>query len=80
MKDSLRKRANISDVRLHDLRHTLATYMVAGGVNPFVVQRALTHASIKTTQIYVNLGVETLRGAINDTINTIQTIGKKKAR
>lgn len=77
---TIRMRANISDVRLHDLRHTLATYMVASGVNPFVVQRALTHASIKTTQIYVNLGVETLRSAINDTINTIQTIGKKKAR
>lgn len=75
---TIRKRANISDVRLHDLRHTLATYMVAGNVNPFIVQRALTHKSIKSTQIYVNLGVETLRDAINDTVNTIKSIGKMK--
>lgn len=70
------KRANLKDFRIHDLRHTLATYMVAEGANPFVVQRALTHKSIKSTQIYVNLGVEVLRSAINNTINTIKTIGK----
>ena len=73
---TIRKHANISDVRLHDLRHTLATYMVAGNTNPFVVQRTLTHKSIKSTQIYVNLGVETLRSAINNTVNTIQAIAK----
>lgn len=70
------KRANLKDFRIHDLRHTLATYMVAEGANPFVVQRALTHKSIKSTQIYVNLGVEVLRSAINNTVNTIKTIGK----
>jgi integrase len=74
--NTIKKKANIKNLRLHDLRHTLATYMVAGGMNPFMVQRVLTHKTIKSTQVYVNLGVEHLRGKLNETINTMQKIGK----
>lgn len=78
--NTLKKKAQLSNIRLHDLRHTLATYMVAQGANPFMVQRALTHKSIKSTQVYVNLGVEHLRDKLNETINTIQRIGKRKKK
>lgn len=75
---TLKKKANLKNFRLHDLRHTLATYMIAQGADAFMVQRALTHQSIKSTQIYVNLGVEHLREKLNETINTLQKIGKQK--
>ncbi len=75
--NTLKNKAQISNIRLHDLRHTLATYMVAQGANPFMVQRALTHKSIKSTQVYVNLGVEHLRSKLNETVNAIQFIGKQ---
>lgn len=52
--------------------------MIAQGADAFMVQRALTHQSIKSTQIYVNLGVEHLREKLNETINTLQKIGKQK--
>lgn len=72
----MKKKANLKNFRLHDLRHTLATYMIAQGADAFMVQRALIHQSIKSTQIYVNLGVEHLREKLNETINTLQKIGK----
>ena len=76
--NTIRKKAGITDVRLHDLRHTLATYMIEGGANPFIVQRVLGHKNLRSTQIYVNLGVEHLRDKLNETVNAIQTIGKRK--
>ena len=77
---TLRKKANLKNFRLHDLRHTLATYMIAQGANPFMVQRTLTHQSIKSTQVYVNLGVEHLREKLNETVTTLQKIGKRKGK
>jgi integrase len=35
--------------RIHDLRHTCASWMLLGGVPPHVVQRHLGHKSIETT-------------------------------
>ena len=65
---SILTKAEITNLHLHDLRHTLATYMVSYGANAFQVKRALTHSSIQSTQIYVNLDVEQLRETLNDTV------------
>lgn len=70
------KRAGITNLRLHDLRHTLATYLVANGADAFVVKRALAHKSLQSTQIYVNLGVEHLREKLNDTVDKMLKIGQ----
>ena len=74
MWNTVKKNANITNLRIHDLRHTLATYMIAQGASPFIVQRALTHKSIKSTQVYVNLGVEHLRDKLNETVNTLHKV------
>ena len=76
--ETIKKRADIPDLRLHDLRHTFATYMIANGANQFITQRALLHKNIQSTNVYVNLGVEHLRGNINDTVNNMRNIGKRK--
>lgn len=39
----------LKHIRLHDLRHTNATFMLASGVNIKVAQQRLGHASISTT-------------------------------
>lgn len=67
--DKVKKNANIKNLHLHDLRHTLATYLVANNANVFVVKRALTHRDIQSSQIYVNLGEEDLRDKLNSTLN-----------
>ena len=74
---SILEKAQITNLRIHDLRHTLATYLIANGADAFIVQRALTHKSLQSTQVYVNLGVEHLRDKLNDTVNKMLNIGKK---
>ena len=42
--------------RVHDLRHTHASWMIAAGVDLFVLQRRLGHESITTTtETYAHL-------------------------
>lgn len=41
--------------RLHDLRHTCATYLLKSGVPLDVVQKILGHVHISTTQIYAQV-------------------------
>lgn len=43
------KAAGLRRIRLHDLRHTAATLMLAGGTNPKVVQERLGHSSVSMT-------------------------------
>jgi len=45
----------IEDHRLHDLRHTCATYLLKNGVELAVVQRIMGHAQMSTTQIYAKV-------------------------
>jgi integrase len=43
------KRTGATKIRLHDLRHTMATTALAAGVHPKVVQDQLGHATISVT-------------------------------
>jgi integrase len=45
----LLKRAELPDVRFHDLRHTCATLLLGRNVNPKIVSEMLGHASIAIT-------------------------------
>ena len=58
--DRIRKRADLEDVRLHDLRHSFASFLVNRGKNLYVVQQMLGHANPRTTQRYAHLSTDTL--------------------
>lgn len=59
------KKANISNFRFHDLRHTVATRLVEKGVPLPVVQEILGHAKIETTMRYTHVIPSQKVSAIN---------------
>lgn len=71
---TLLKEANLENLRIHDLRHNMGTYMITNGADAFTVQRALTHKDIQSTQIYVNLDVEHIREDVNRTVNSMMNL------
>jgi integrase len=53
--------------RVHDLRHTYASWRLADGVSIYVIQRQMGHESIKTTvDTYGHLLPDALAGAASD--------------
>jgi len=61
----LREKAGLEDVRLHDLRHTYASYMVSSGQSLYSVQQALGHADPSTTIRYAHLSNKALQDAVD---------------
>ena len=49
------KRAGIEHVRLHDLRHSFASFAVSSGASLTLIGGQLGHRSIATTQRYAHL-------------------------
>lgn len=59
----IRVRAGLPDLRLHDLRHSFASFLVNRGVSLYVVQGLLGHGHTRYTQRYAHLAPDTLREA-----------------
>ncbi len=57
------REAQLKDVRVHDLRHTFASYGVNAGQNLPVIGKLLGHTKITTTQRYAHLADDPLRQA-----------------
>jgi integrase len=63
----IRKRAGVPDVRIHDLRHTLASWLIAQGFNLPLIGRALNHTQTATTARYAHLALDPVRAALEQT-------------
>ena len=59
----VRQEAGIEDVRLHDLRHTLASHAVMNGVPVPVISRLLGHSNVRMTLRYAHLGDREIEAA-----------------
>lgn len=58
--DAARNLAGSVDVRIHDLRHSFALFLVNAGRSLYEVQKILGHTQVKTTQRYAHLSQDTL--------------------
>lgn len=57
------KRAGLVNFRLHDLRHSFASFLVNSGVAIYTVQNLLGHVHVRATQRYAHLSNDTLADA-----------------
>lgn len=58
--DTARKKAGLDDLRMHDLRHSFASFLINGGRSLYEVQQLLGHSNSQMTQRYAHLAHETL--------------------
>ena len=63
--DTARESVGLGDVRVHDLRHSHASFLVNAGRTLYEVQHILGHTQVKTTQRYAHLSHDTLLDATN---------------
>ena len=63
------KQSGISNLRFHDLRHTVGTRLAQNNVPVNVIKEVLAHSDISTTMRYVHTASEQLQSAINS-LNT----------
>ena len=61
--DAVTKQADLTGVRLHDLRHTYASFGAGGGLGLPIIGRLLGHSQLTTTARYAHLDNDPLRRA-----------------
>lgn len=61
----LRMKAGLPHLRLHDLRHQFASFLVNAGHTIYEVQKILGHSDTKVTERYAHLSLSTLQAAAN---------------
>jgi integrase len=61
----VRAKANLEGLRIHDLRHSFASFAVADGASLFLIGKLLGHANARTTERYAHLSNDPLQDAAN---------------
>lgn len=69
--NTARTKAGLPDVRIHDLRHSFASFLINNGRSLYEVQKILGHTQVKTTQRYSHLAQETLLDAVNVAVDAL---------
>jgi site-specific recombinase XerD len=58
------RKAGVSNLRLHDLRHTFASYLALSGYNLRTIQQLLGHKDLRMTSRYAHLSDDHLQQAV----------------
>jgi integrase len=61
----VRKEAGIEDVRLHDLRRTVGSWLAQAGNSLHLIGRVLNHSNTATTAIYARFGQDHVKEALD---------------
>jgi len=69
--ERIREQAELGGVRLHDLRHSFASFAIADGHALFLVGKAFGHKQARTTEIYAHLSDDPLRRVADGTADRI---------
>jgi integrase len=60
----VRKAAGVEDVRLHDLRRTVGSWLAQAGNSLHLIGRVLNHSNQSTTAVYARFGEDAVRTAL----------------
>lgn len=71
----LRAKAGLEHLRLHDLRHQFASFLVNAGHTIYEVQKILGHSDTKVTERYAHLSLKTLQTAANSASLAMRNAG-----
>jgi integrase len=73
-----REAADIKDVRLHDLRRTLGSWLAQAGNSLHLIGRVLNQTSPAATQIYARFSQDSVREAMERTASNMLAIAKQE--
>lgn len=76
----IRKRAGLSDVTVHDLRRTTASWLAGAGQSLPMIGRILGHSEPRATAVYAHLSLEPVRQALESNVETMLSVVRKAAK
>lgn len=68
---NLLKRADIEDLRIHDLRRTLGSWQAATGANSYIIGKSLGHKTQQATAIYARLNIDPVRESVARAVDSM---------
>lgn len=77
--NKVREAADLQDLRLHDLRHSAASFALANGVPLEVIGRLLGHTDLKTTRRYAHLADAVAKDAAERTASVVSSLFQPKS-
>jgi len=78
--DQFRRKLGLADVRIHDLRHTFASFLVNAGRTLYEVQKLLGHSDPRTTMRYAHLAQASLLAAAQTISLCLSPLRKVRTR
>lgn len=70
--------SGLHDLRIHDLRHSIASWQAANGTSLSIIGRGLGHASSATTSRYAHVHLEPVRAAMSAAVNAMSKAATSK--
>ncbi len=76
--DRIRDKAKLPDVRIHDLRRTLGSWLAIAGASLPLIGKVLNHSQPATTAIYARLNLEPVREALEANATMMLALTKQE--
>lgn len=66
-------RAQIEDLRIHDIRRTLGSYQTISGSSLQIIGKSLGHKTSQATEIYARVNLDPVRASVNKALELMNT-------
>jgi len=73
-------RAGVTNLRQHDMRRTLGSWMAGAGVSLPIIGKSLGHKSIAATSIYARINIDPVRQAVTAATAAMIAASKKRPK